>query len=429
MADGRFYAVVEFEDGPQMIPNNWLDICVMKAVWPNFTNYKRYDKAVKLMEEPESTWIKHPIRKIYGIYTDYAVAQQKLKETEKLSNLSANTKKEEYLKKTRKIRAAKLLDSDSDEELSDDNSIKSLKLSIKKRCSTCLSTSVAKKQKIAKNAQEDLNRIHDTECLSTQNIITLDDCNIKKEKEDELASQSISFVDIEDIHSGNNDNDNNKDPLSNSNLNKKQDRQCDKNFSTVEEKNEDDNSESLAMPSFEQKLDNFQCFVIRKLINIEKTLKVIANDMNIFQMTVFQKLAISKNIVENEENIDVFADLPLKDENDLKIMERKLKDDPKYRNQMIKQLNRKTCGHVRSSCIRLIKVILSNKLALEYSWYGAKKKLVFSALEICKVMMSVLRHSHPNATDDELTNPIKVWLAHAKERLNRVKELQKEMNH
>jgi len=57
--------------------------------------------------------------------------------------------------------------------------------------------------------------------------------------------------------------------------------------------------------------------------------------MNIFQKTVFQKLAISKNVVENEENIDVFADLPLKDENDLKIMERKLKDDPEYRNQMV----------------------------------------------------------------------------------------------
>jgi len=69
MTDGKFYAVVEFEDGPQIIPNNWLDVSVMKAVWPNFTNYKRYDKAVKLMEEPESTWIKHPIRKIYGIYS------------------------------------------------------------------------------------------------------------------------------------------------------------------------------------------------------------------------------------------------------------------------------------------------------------------------------------------------------------------------
>lgn len=40
----------------------------------------------------------------------------------------------------------------------------------------------------------------------------------------------------------------------------------------------------------------------------------------------------------------------------------------------------------------------------------------------------VLRNSHPNATDDELTGPIKVWLAHAKERLNRVKELQKNMD-
>ncbi|XP_012058532.1 PREDICTED: uncharacterized protein LOC105621674 [Atta cephalotes] len=395
MTDGKFYAVVEFEDGPQIIPNNWLDVSVMKAVWPNFTNYKRYDKAVKLMEEPESTWIKHPIRKIYGIYTDYTMAQQKLKEAEKLSNLSSNVEKEKYLKKTKNIIAIKLLDSDSD-ELSDDNSIKSLSPPIKKRFTYL---SVAKKQKIAKNAQEDLNRIHDTEYLSTENITTLNDCNIKKEKEDELAPQNISFVDIEDIHSENNDNDNNKDPLSNLNLKLKK-----------------------------QKLDNFQCFVVRKLINIEKTLKVIVNDMNIFQMTVFQKLAISKNVVENEENIDVFADLPLKDENDLKIMERKLKDDPEYRNQMIKQLNRITSEHVRSSCIRLIKVILSNELAVEYSWYGAKKKLVFSALEICKVIMSVLRNSHPYATDDELTNPIKIWLAHAKERLKRVKELQKEPN-
>ena len=40
----------------------------------------------------------------------------------------------------------------------------------------------------------------------------------------------------------------------------------------------------------------------------------------------------------------------------------------------------------------------------------------------------MLRNSHPYATDDELTNPIKIWLAHAKERLKRVKELQKESN-
>lgn len=62
----KFYAIVEFEDGLQLIPNNWLSADLTKAFWPNFTNNKRYDKAVKLMEKPECTWLEHSIRKIYG---------------------------------------------------------------------------------------------------------------------------------------------------------------------------------------------------------------------------------------------------------------------------------------------------------------------------------------------------------------------------
>lgn len=71
MQKENFYAVVEFEDGLQIIPNNWLSADLKRAVWPNFTNNKRYDKAVKLMEEPQSTWLEHPISKIYGTYCKY----------------------------------------------------------------------------------------------------------------------------------------------------------------------------------------------------------------------------------------------------------------------------------------------------------------------------------------------------------------------
>lgn len=35
---------------------------------PNFTNNKRYDKAMRSMEEPQSTWVEHNILKIYGKY-------------------------------------------------------------------------------------------------------------------------------------------------------------------------------------------------------------------------------------------------------------------------------------------------------------------------------------------------------------------------
>lgn len=66
MTERKFYAVVEFEDGLQVIPDNWINKDLIKAVWPNFTNNKRYYKAVKLMEEPLSTWLEHPIRKLYG---------------------------------------------------------------------------------------------------------------------------------------------------------------------------------------------------------------------------------------------------------------------------------------------------------------------------------------------------------------------------
>jgi len=63
----KFYAIVEFEDGLQIVPNNWLSRDMIRAVWPNFNN-SRYDKAIKLMEEPESTWMEHKILKIYGTY-------------------------------------------------------------------------------------------------------------------------------------------------------------------------------------------------------------------------------------------------------------------------------------------------------------------------------------------------------------------------
>jgi len=64
----NIYAIVEFEDGLQIVPNNWLSRDMIRAIWPNFTNNSRYDKAVKLMEEPESTWMEHKILKIYGTY-------------------------------------------------------------------------------------------------------------------------------------------------------------------------------------------------------------------------------------------------------------------------------------------------------------------------------------------------------------------------
>lgn len=68
MADGA-YVIVEFNDGLQLIPDNWFNDDCTKVYWPNFTNNQRYDKAVLLMEDPVSTWTQHPVRKIIGKFS------------------------------------------------------------------------------------------------------------------------------------------------------------------------------------------------------------------------------------------------------------------------------------------------------------------------------------------------------------------------
>jgi len=51
-------------------------------------------------------------------------------------------------------------------------------------------------------------------------------------------------------------------------------------------------------------------------------------------------------------------------------------------------LARVTCQNMKASCLRLMKLMFSNELAMKYSWYGVKKKDNFSKLEISKIIMS-----------------------------------------
>lgn len=121
MSQKGIYVIVLFEDGLQIVPDTWLNKDLNIAKWPPFISNQRYDKAVKNMEEPQSTWMEHPILQTFGTYTNYELARRKLKEAEEISDLDSCTEQEEYLKKSRKHRAAKVVDNssshDEDEEL------------------------------------------------------------------------------------------------------------------------------------------------------------------------------------------------------------------------------------------------------------------------------------------------------------------------
>ncbi|KAL0101865.1 hypothetical protein PUN28_018425 [Cardiocondyla obscurior] len=418
---GEKYAIVEFEDGLQVIPSKWFNADLSGAYWPTFTtlNNKRYDKAVKLMEDPKCTWVQHPIVKIYGTYNNYELARRKLKDAELLSDINSGSEVQENLKKSRKIRAAKTFNDSSNDELSDDLVLTDIPQFPTKRFKTAENRLTPFKNNknlqidhhfsegVKQNKKIPEKQIHEPNILKNENVphtSTTSDSYLNMPICSETETSNVLVINEEDLY-----------------LNEQNLDTCVASF-VVNEQNTPNvliqNSKSLlSQPSNvsvnNKETDNFQRFVIKKLVAIE--LKINAIERH--QKLILEKLPFNNN--EDKENIDVSHDFPLKNENDLQDMENKLQDNEVYRKQLIKQLSRVTCRDIKTSCIHLMRKVFSNYLAANYSWYGAKKKEKFSQLQICKVIMCAIRRLHDNATDEDISSPIKIWLAHAKERLEK----------
>lgn len=68
--------------------------------------------------------------------------------------------------------------------------------------------------------------------------------------------------------------------------------------------------------------------------NINQKMKII----NTNQKLILEKLSLSSNLEMEQRQIDIFMDLPLKDENSLQLVETKLKHDLFYQNEMVSQM-------------------------------------------------------------------------------------------
>ncbi|XP_067204858.1 putative leucine-rich repeat-containing protein DDB_G0290503 isoform X3 [Linepithema humile] len=354
------------------------------------------------MEEPQSTWLSHPIKKIYGTYSHYAVARKKLKEAEEISDLNSGTEKNEYLKRSRKIRAAKLMNSSMSggDELSDENLLSDLPTVPK--TSNMTTKHVSKKQKLERRAKEELQK-HTNEIFDGDlDCITMNDCNNNlkpqcknfsntkhnKENYDKSEMSRIQFSKNVSYNEESYDTDDSEFLTSNLNRNNTGDTQCTGNFITHSEANNEDNIASdncaaskktaVLSPELNHEQKNFQHFLIRKVIHLELAL----NDIKKNQKIMLQKLSIDSFHTKEKETIDTLNDFPLKDQNDLDTMEIKLQNDSIYRDKMKTQLTRVLSNCLKTSCLRLIKLIFSNQFALNYSWFGAKKKQNFSTLNV-----------------------------------------------
>ncbi|XP_077257810.1 uncharacterized protein LOC143894967 [Temnothorax americanus] len=117
MSEQNYYVVIEFSDGLQIIPSNWLNKDMSMVRWPALTNVQRYEKAIRNMEPPKESWTKIPVIKIVAKDTSYEKAQAKLKDAELSTDFDEDSDaRADKLKRSRKNRAQKASTSSYDEE-------------------------------------------------------------------------------------------------------------------------------------------------------------------------------------------------------------------------------------------------------------------------------------------------------------------------
>lgn len=58
------YAIVEFDDGLQMIPSSWITENKKQAYWPTFTSNERFSKAVQKCISKIDSWPLYEIKRI-----------------------------------------------------------------------------------------------------------------------------------------------------------------------------------------------------------------------------------------------------------------------------------------------------------------------------------------------------------------------------
>lgn len=62
------YHLVEFEDGLQVVPENWIQKITNECRYPNYKKDQEIDKAIKNQQTPKDDWLLYPIKRLFGIY-------------------------------------------------------------------------------------------------------------------------------------------------------------------------------------------------------------------------------------------------------------------------------------------------------------------------------------------------------------------------
>ncbi|XP_067207170.1 extracellular matrix-binding protein ebh-like isoform X2 [Linepithema humile] len=379
------YYIVEFEDGLQIVPNNWFTCKKKSAIyWPNVTNQKEYDKAVEKMKDfnnNNSTIIS--VKRIFTSTDTFIKAKEKLKLAEKLSDLNSD-EDTEVLKNRRRFYAAKVFSSSSSEE-EIQNPMKKRKIDTYPQ--------VPQISKNSKLRHENKNKE-----------------NFSSAQENEMQHMSSQYSNFSS------DNYPKASQMLKNSTIRHQVLENRENFPS-EQENE--------MQHMSSQYSNFSSDNYPKASQVLKNSTIrhqVLESKENFSSEEEDKMLMSSqnsNFSSESNEINVMSQFPIESEDALNQLEEALIDN-NYRNNLINKLSTIGGKNLKQLILNIIKRIFTIIIAKEYSWYGKKNNKSFSDLKLCSVVISAVQLKYPQATEHEISEPIKSWLRHANEKIKKL---------
>ncbi|XP_018362902.1 PREDICTED: uncharacterized protein LOC108761063, partial [Trachymyrmex cornetzi] len=157
----------------------------------------------------------------------------------------------------------------------------------------------------------------------------------------------------------------------------------------------------------------FQKQVLRQLHIINLKQSQMSEDIQIILRTIGTQREDRSLITGNEDSILRKYDFPLKNVNELNVVEEYL-EEKNNTNKLVKELSKIGGVTYKHTINRIMFSLFSNEVAEKYSWIGFKGKNKFSLLHISEAIIRAVQKTHSSITLSDIETVIKAWLVKAK---------------
>ncbi|KAH8031278.1 hypothetical protein HPB51_015213 [Rhipicephalus microplus] len=157
---------------------------------------------------------------------------------------------------------------------------------------------------------------------------------------------------------------------------------------------------------------------VRQLMRISQTILMRLEQLG-RQVDAMQQHLFNTTVrLQDETNDDVVL-TPVKDIDQFLSLEGRLAADGNIKLKLIQQLAGLGGSTFGAAARRMLELLLSLEVAVQFSWAGQKVKRKFVDLGVTDVICKAVRRNFPETKKNDIECVIKVWLRHAGEKLQK----------